>query len=41
MVGREESSAGPPDAPIEIELDGDLRHMRLSDAALAMIGLPA
>ncbi len=41
MVGREESSAGPPDAPIEIELDGELRHMRLSDAALAMIGLPA
>jgi diguanylate cyclase (GGDEF)-like protein/PAS domain S-box-containing protein len=41
VVGREQSSGGPPDAPIEIELDGELRHMRLSDAALAMIGLPA
>jgi diguanylate cyclase (GGDEF)-like protein/PAS domain S-box-containing protein len=41
VVGSEQSSGGPPDAPIEIELDGELRHMRLSDAALAMIGLPA
>ena len=40
-MGRDESSPGPLDEPIEIELDGELRHMRLSDAALAMVGLPA
>ena len=40
-MGRDESSPGPLDEPIEIELDGELRHIRLSDAALAMVGLPA
>ena len=36
----EEKAAPPPDEPIVIELDGELRHVRLSDAALAMVGLP-
>lgn len=35
-----ESSGGATDEPIVIELDGELRHVRLSEAALAMVGLP-
>ncbi len=37
----EESSPAPPDEPIVIELDGELRHVRLSEAALAMVGMPS
>jgi diguanylate cyclase (GGDEF)-like protein/PAS domain S-box-containing protein len=40
-VKQGESRADGPDEPIVIELDGELRHVRLSDAALAMVGLPA
>ena len=34
-------AAAGGDAPIVMELDGDLRHVAASDAALAMVGLPA
>ena len=37
----EESSPAAPDEPIVIELDGELRHVRLSEAALAMVGMPS
>ena len=37
----EESSPAPPEEPIVIELDGELRHVRLSEAALAMVGMPS
>jgi diguanylate cyclase (GGDEF)-like protein/PAS domain S-box-containing protein len=39
-VEHDDQDAAPPDEPIVIELDGELRHVRLSDAALAMVGLP-
>jgi diguanylate cyclase (GGDEF)-like protein/PAS domain S-box-containing protein len=40
-MASDRGSAEPPGEPIVIELDGDLRHVRLSDAALALLGLPA
>jgi hypothetical protein len=40
-VSPEESSPAAPDEPIVIELDGELRHVRLSEAALAMVGMPS
>ena len=35
------TTAGGRDEPIVMEVDGQLRHLAASDAALAMVGLPA
>jgi diguanylate cyclase (GGDEF)-like protein/PAS domain S-box-containing protein len=35
------AAGGAGDDPIVMEVDGDLRHLHASDAALAMVGLPA
>lgn len=36
-----DTASGSQDEPIVMELDGELRHLAASDAALAMVGLPA
>jgi PAS domain S-box-containing protein len=41
VVTSTDTTAGGRDEPIVMEVDGQLRHLAASDAALAMVGLPA